>query len=115
VIGASLGVWMFYVQHQFEETYWHDDESWNHPDAALYGSSYYDLPPVLAWLTGYIGIHHVHHLYGRIPFYRLPEVLAENPELADIRRLTIKDSFKTVRLRLWDSAQNKMVGFADIA
>ena len=101
VIGASVGVWLFYVQHQFEQTYWERDIDWSHPDAALHGSSFYDLPRWLMWLTGNIGIHHLHHLSSRIPFYRLPEALADYPELRSIGRLT-----------LWDSGSHQMVPFA---
>ena len=79
LMGASAGVWLFYVQHQFEHTYWRDDQNWNLPDAALHGSSHYELPGILRWFTANIGVHHVHHLCSRIPFYRLPSVLREHP------------------------------------
>ena len=82
LLAASLGVWLFYVQHQFEQTSWDDNTSWDLHDAALHGSSHYDLPPVLRWFTANIGIHHVHHLCSRIPYYRLPRVLRDHPELA---------------------------------
>lgn len=106
---ASIGVWMFYVQHQFEDTVWAGNDDWDLPEAALYGSSHYDLPAVLRWLTANIGIHHVHHLNSRIPYYRLPQVLKDFPELAAVRRLTIAESFACVKLRLWDESQHKMV------
>jgi len=77
LLAASMGVWLFYVQHQFEETVWAEDPAWNLHEAALHGSSHYDLPPVLRWLTGHIGVHHVHHLSSRVPFYRLPAVLLD--------------------------------------
>ena len=115
VMAASIGVWMFYVQHQFEDTYWAENDEWNHADAALYGSSYYALPPLFAWLTGNIGIHHVHHLYGRIPFYRLPQVLRDNPDLANIHRITFWESLSCVKLQLWDNNQRKLVSFANAA
>ncbi len=111
-IAASLGVWMFYVQHQFEETVWENGADWNVHEAALHGSSYYDLPAWLAWTTGYIGIHHVHHLYSKIAFYRLPQVLRDYPELKDVHRITIRQSLGTVKLRLWDEKQKKLVSFA---
>ncbi len=111
---ASIGVWLFYVQHQFEETLWERDEKWSHQDASLYGSSYYDLPLVLRWLTGNIGVHHVHHLASRIPYYRLPEVLRDHPELARIGRLTLAQSFGCVRLTLWDEARRRLVSFRDM-
>ena len=111
VIGASIGVWLFYVQHQFEQTYWERDTDWSHPDAALHGSSFYDLPRWLMWLTGNIGIHHLHHLSSRIPFYRLPEALADYPELRGIGRLTLWQSLACVRLTLWDRACHRMISF----
>ena len=75
VLGASIGVWLFYVQHQFEDTSWSHDEAWSFHEAALHGSSHYHLPGVLRWLTANIGVHHIHHLCSRIPCYRLPDVL----------------------------------------
>ena len=114
VFSASMGVWLFYVQHQFEETIWAEGKTWNQEDAALYGSSHYDLPVGLKWLTAYIGVHHVHHLVSRIPFYRLPEVLKTYPELADVHRITLWESFSHVRLKLWDPDQRRLVSFADV-
>jgi acyl-lipid omega-6 desaturase (Delta-12 desaturase) len=111
LIGASIGVWLFYVQHQFEDTYWEHHSGWTHQDAALHGSTFYDLPRPLMWLTGYIGIHHVHHLSSRIPFYRLPQVLADHPHLRDIGRLTLWQSIKCVRLTLWDENAKQLVPF----
>lgn len=112
VVGASIGVWLFYVQHQFEQTYWEQASDWSQPDAALHGSSFYDLPRWLMWLTGNIGIHHLHHLSSRIPFYRLPEALADYPELRTIGRLTLWQSLACVRLTLWDAGHRQMVPFA---
>ena len=112
VLAASLGVWMFYVQHQFEETVWEKDANWSVHEAALNGSSYYDLPGWLAWMTGNIGVHHVHHLYSKIAFYRLPHVLRDYPELVNVHRITIRESFATIKLRLWDEKQKKLVSFA---
>ncbi len=110
--GAAIaGVWLFYVQHQFEDAVWDENADWKLHDAALYGSSYYVLPGILRWMTANIGIHHVHHLYSRIPFYRLNRVLKDYPELADTRRLTIWQSLKTPRLKLWDSQKRRMVSF----
>jgi omega-6 fatty acid desaturase (delta-12 desaturase) len=111
--GASLGVWLFYVQHQFEATYWEQEPDWSHPDAALHGSSYYDLPKPLMWLTGNIGVHHVHHLSSRIPMHRLPQVLRDYPQLKTIGRLTLWQSLKCVRLTLWDESAKRMVSFRD--
>ena len=92
LVAASAGVWLFFVQHQFEETHWEMGDEWQLHDAALHGSSHYVLPPVLRWFTGNIGIHHVHHLYSRIPFYRLPEVLRDHSALATANRLTLRES-----------------------
>jgi acyl-lipid omega-6 desaturase (Delta-12 desaturase) len=112
-IAASIGVWLFYLQHQFEDTFWERPPEWNHEDAALHGSSYYDLPKPLMWLTGYIGAHHLHHLANRIPFYNLPAVLKAYPELTKIGRLTFWDSLKCVRLTLWCEAEKRMISFGD--
>jgi acyl-lipid omega-6 desaturase (Delta-12 desaturase) len=112
LVGASIGVWLFYVQHQFERTSWEHDPDWTHAAAALHGSSFYDLPKPLMWLTGNIGIHHLHHLCSRIPFYRLPEVLADHPELRTIGRITLWQSLKCVRLTLWDEERKLLVPFS---
>ena len=113
-IAASIGVWLFYVQHQFEQTYWEHNTDWSHPDAALHGSSFYDLPAPLMWVTGNIGVHHLHHLSSRIPFYRLSEVLSDYPELRTIGRLTLRESLKCVKLALWDQQSKKMVPFGTL-
>jgi len=112
VIGASIGVWLFYVQHQFGETHWSRDGEWNRENAALFGSSYYDLPQPLMWITGNIGVHHVHHLSSRIPFYQLPRILKAHPELKQVGRLTLWQSFKCVKLALWCEQRRQMVSFA---
>ncbi len=114
LIGASLGVWLFYVQHQFEDTFWADDRAWNVHEAALHGSSYYDLPIILRWFTANIGIHHVHHLCSRIPFYRLPLALRHHPDLAKVGRLTLWQSLSCVRLVLWDEAARRLIGFREL-
>ena len=113
IIATALGAWLTYVHHQFENTIWIPAEEWNFHDAALFGSTYYDLPTILRWFTGDIGVHHVHHLCSRIPFYRLSQVLKDYPELKEINRLTIKESFKTVRLNIWDDDKNKLVSFRE--
>lgn len=114
VIAATIGVWLFFVQHQFERTTWESLPEWQRQEAALHGSSHYDLPVPLRWLTGNIGVHHVHHLCSRIPFYRLQRVLKNHPELRDINRLTLWDSLRTVRLALWDQNQNRLVSFKEV-
>ena len=111
LLAASIGVWLFYVQHQFEDVKWARNGSWAHSDAALMGSSYYDLPALLHWITGNIGIHHIHHLNSRIPYYRLPAVLRDFPELKSIGRLTILDSIRNARLALWCERRQKMISF----
>jgi omega-6 fatty acid desaturase (delta-12 desaturase) len=113
LLAATAGVWLFYVQHQFEHTTWERDGDWNLHDAALRGSSHYDLPTFLRWFTANIGVHHVHHLCSRIPYYRLPEVLHDYPELREVGRLTLRESLRCVRLVLWDEAQKRLVSFPE--
>jgi acyl-lipid omega-6 desaturase (Delta-12 desaturase) len=113
VVSASIAVWFFYVQHQFEDTLWLHDGDWSFHEAALLGSSHYELPRALAWFTGNIGVHHVHHLSSRIPFYRLPEVLRDHPELVGVGRLTFVQSFKCATLALWDEKQKRLVSFLE--
>ncbi|MFP1630898.1 fatty acid desaturase [Zhengella sp. ZM62] len=113
LMGAVAGVWLFYIQHQFDPTFWARAPEWEREQAALEGSSFYDLPRPLMWATGYIGIHHVHHLAARVPFWRLPEVLKAYPEFRDKGRLTFWQSLKCVRLTLWDEPTHRLVSFAD--
>lgn len=110
--GLTLGVWLFYIQHNFEETYWRRHHDWDYSAAALEGSSYYQMPRLLNWLTGDIAVHHVHHLSSRIPNYRLREVLADHPELEDVSRVGFFDGLRSTRLPLWDERTGRMVGFA---
>jgi omega-6 fatty acid desaturase (delta-12 desaturase) len=107
-------VWLFYVQHQFEHTQYDEAEDWDLHEAALKGSSYYRLPAVLQWFSANIGIHHVHHLYSRIPFYRLPEVLRDNAELAENNLLTVRESLASARLHLWDEKTRRLLSFRDV-
>ena len=111
MLAATIGVWLFYVQHQFEDTRWVRETNWSLPEAALHGSSYYDLPPVLRWFSANIGVHHVHHLASRIPFYRLPEVLRDHPELAKVGRLTLWRSLACVNYALWDEDAGRLISF----
>jgi omega-6 fatty acid desaturase (delta-12 desaturase) len=111
LMAASMGVWLFYVQHQFEGVAWARTGDWSHNEAALTGSSYYDLPGFLRWISGNIGIHHIHHLNSRIPYYRLPKVLQDHPELKTVGRLTLWDSLKSTRLSLWCEQREKLVSF----
>ena len=112
LLASVIGMWLFYVQHQFEDTAWQRDADWNVQTAAIEGSSFYDLPPVLAWLTADIGAHHVHHLASRIPFYRLRDVLRDHDGLTKCGRVTLRDSFRSARLHLWDEATQQLVPFA---
>ena len=111
MVAASLGVWLFYVQHQFEDTYWARRPKWNATEAAFHGSSYYDLPAVLRWMTGNIGVHHVHHVSSRIPFYRLNTVLKHHPKLKDFGRISMLESVRLAGLTLWDEAGQKLISF----
>ncbi|MDP2357765.1 MAG: fatty acid desaturase [Beijerinckiaceae bacterium] len=113
LLAASTGVWLFYVQHQFEHTSWAEGDRWKYVDAALNGSSFYDLPPVLHWFTANIGVHHVHHLCSRVPYHRLMSVLNEFPELRNTSRITLGQSFRMVRLTLWDDQRRILVSFAE--
>ena len=113
VLAATMGVWLFYVQHQFEGTTWREATDWRQPEAALHGSSHYDLPLVLRWFSANIGVHHVHHLSSGVPFYRLPEVLRTYPELHEVGRLTLWRSLGCVRLALWDEETRRLVSFRE--
>lgn len=112
LVAASIGVWLFYVQHQFEETSWDREPAWQMQDAALHGSSYYVLPGPLRWLTANIGMHHLHHLQARVPYYRLPEILRDHPHLADVQRLTLRESFACIGKDLWDEKSRRLISFS---
>jgi omega-6 fatty acid desaturase (delta-12 desaturase) len=114
LVAGSIGVWLFYVQHQFEWTFWAREGEWTLHEAALYGSSHYDLPAILRWLTANIGVHHVHHLCSRIPYYRLPLALCDHPELRRVSRLTLIESFRCVRFALWDEHRRRLVSFREM-
>jgi acyl-lipid omega-6 desaturase (Delta-12 desaturase) len=114
LLAGLIGVWLFYVQHQFEDTFWAREGSWTFHEAALYGSSHYALPAVLRWFTANIGVHHVHHLCSRIPYYRLQQVLRDHPQLAAIGRLTLWQSVKSVRMVLWDERDRRLVVFREM-
>ncbi len=112
-VAALAGIWLFYVQHQFDPTYWARSEDWQSLDAALLGSSFYKLPAVLRWFSGNIGLHHIHHLNPRIPNYRLQECLKAIPELRLEHPLTLGRSFAAVSLNLWDEARRRLVSFRE--
>jgi omega-6 fatty acid desaturase (delta-12 desaturase) len=113
LLAASIGVWLFYVQHQFEDTYWEPAYAWDFDAAAMEGCSHYDLPRVLHWMTGHLGFHHIHHLSSRIPNYRLRECFERHPELRKVRRLSFRESLRCPRLALWDEARRRLVSFKE--
>lgn len=111
IVGGSVGVWMFYVQHQYEDTYWRHRADWSYVDAALYGSSYYRLPKIFQWFTANIGLHHIHHLDSRIPNYRLQQCHDENPGLQCARTISAWESLACLSYKLWDEDKRQMVGY----
>ncbi len=113
IIAGTVGVWLFYVQHQFETTHWEAGDKWNPQDAALYGSSHYDLPFVLRWATANIGAHHIHHLHSKIPYYHLPRIMKDHPQLREVSRITLWQSVKCANLHLWDEANRKLISFRE--
>ncbi|WP_096186368.1 fatty acid desaturase [Evansella halocellulosilytica] len=112
-ISATVGIWLFYVQHQFEDSFFENDTDWSFVQAAIDGSSYYKLPKVLQWLTGNIGFHHIHHLKPRIPNYNLEKVHNNTPILHNVTTITILSSLKSIRFRLWDVESKKFISFQD--
>ncbi|WP_256758034.1 fatty acid desaturase [Cohnella sp. WQ 127256] len=113
-LSGALGIWLFYVQHQFEESYFEHDEEWSYVKAAVEGSSYYKLPKVLQWITGNIGFHHVHHLSPRVPNYLLEDAHNAVPPLQHASTVTLKTSLKAIRFRLWDEEKKDFVSFKQI-
>ncbi len=111
LIAAAMGIWLFYVQHQFENAYWARHEQWDPIKAALQGSSYYKLPKILQWFTGNIGLHHIHHIRPAIPNYHLQKCYDEMPVFQRVTPLTLRSSLRSIRLKLWDEQRQKMVGF----
>ncbi len=111
LLSGTIGVWLFYIQHQFEDTYWREHEEWDFYRAGIEGSSLYDLPALLHWFTGNIGFHHVHHLASAIPNYRLKECFTQVQELHHVTRLTIWTSLRSARLHLWDEVEGRLVSF----
>ena len=111
LLAGSTGIWLFYVQHQFEDAYWESAEVWSYAEAALRGSSYLRLPRVLQFFTGNIGFHHVHHLNARIPNYNLQRAHDENPVFHQVPTLSLWDGLRAVRLKLWDERRGRLVTF----
>lgn len=112
-IAASVGSWLFFVQHQYEQAYWQPNAQWDSTRAAMDGSSYYRLPRILQWFTGNIGFHHIHHLESRIPNYNLPICYEQVPALQDAVTLGVWDSVKCARFKLWDEQLERMVTFGE--
>jgi omega-6 fatty acid desaturase (delta-12 desaturase) len=111
MISGSLGVWLFYIQHTFEDSYFEEDEHWEYVKAAVEGSSYYKLPKLLQWLTGNIGYHHVHHLSPRVPNYKLEEVHNNTEPLQNVPTITLATSLSSLKFRLYDEENKRFVGF----
>ncbi len=111
MVASSAGVWLFYVQHQFEGVYWERGEDWDYEKAALQGSSYYKLPRILQWFSGNIGFHHIHHLSPRIPNYHLEKCHRSEPLFQTVKAVTLFSSLKSFKFRLWDERLRKMVGY----
>jgi omega-6 fatty acid desaturase (delta-12 desaturase) len=112
MLAGSVGIWLFYVQHQFEDAYWEDTASWSYADAALRGSSYLKLPKILQFFSGNIGLHHVHHLNARIPNYNLQRAHDENEIFHAVPTLSLRDGLRAVRFKLWDEERRRLVTFA---
>ena len=113
LLAGAAGVWLFYVQHQFEDVYWERKENWSYAESALQGSSHLKLPKVLQFFTGNIGLHHVHHLSARIPNYNLQRAHDDNPVFHDVPTLTLRDGFRVLRLKLYDEDRRRLVTFSD--
>jgi acyl-lipid omega-6 desaturase (Delta-12 desaturase) len=111
MISGAAGIWLFYVQHTFEDSYFEEDKDWEYVKAAVEGSSFYKLPKLLQWLTGNIGYHHVHHLSPRVPNYKLEEAHNQTTPLQNVPTITLATSIKSIRFRLWDEANKNFVGF----
>ena len=111
LLAGAIGIWLFYVQHQFEDAYWKDSTDWSYVDAALHGSSYLKLPKVLQFFSGNIGLHHVHHLNAKIPNYNLQRAHDENPIFHDVPVLTLRDGLRAVHLKLWDESRGTLITF----
>jgi omega-6 fatty acid desaturase (delta-12 desaturase) len=110
-VAGSAGVWLFYVQHQFEDAYWERGGDWAYTEAALKGSSFYKLPRILQWFSGNIGFHHIHHLSPRIPNYNLERCHRSDPLFRDVKPVTLFSSLRSMTLRLWDESDKKLVGY----
>ena len=112
LLAGAVGIWLFYVQHQFEDAYWQRSDQWSYADSALCGSSFLKLPKPLQFMTGNIGYHHIHHLSVRIPNYNLQRAHEENPVFHSVPTLSLWDGLRAVRLKLWDERRGRLVTFA---
>lgn len=112
-IAASVGAWLFYVQHQYEDAYWEHEDSWNYTEAAIKGSSFYRLPKILQWFSGNIGFHHVHHLTPKIPNYYLEECHKSDGMFEEAKTLTISNSISAAFLSLWDEESKRLISFGE--
>src|SRR5439155_14033688 len=113
-LAGSAGVWLFYVQHQFEDVYWERGQEWDYAMAALKGSSFYKLPKVLQWFSGSIGFHHIHHLSPAIPNYNLEKCHNAEPLFQTVKPVTLFRSFKSFTFRLWDERRHRLVSFGHL-
>src|SRR5881398_1785066 len=113
-MAGTAGVWLFYVQHQFEGVYWERREEWDYAQAALQGSSFYKLPRILQWFSGNIGFHHIHHLSPRIPNYHLEKCHKSEPVFQSVPPVTLFSSLKSLTFRLWDEQRRKLVGYRSL-
>ena len=114
IMASSCGVWMFYVQHQYEDAYWVEGEDWDYTTAAIQGSSYYELPKILQWFSGNIGFHHIHHLSPMIPNYNLEKCHMADPFFREVKSMTLLSSLKSINSRLWDEDSKKMISFREL-
>jgi omega-6 fatty acid desaturase (delta-12 desaturase) len=113
-VAGATGLWLFYVQHQFQGVYWERDDKWDYTAAAMRGSSYYKLPKVLQWLSGNIGFHHIHHLSPRIPNYNLQQCHDSDPRFAEVTSLSLLSSLRSLKFRFWDEHTKELVGYAHL-
>lgn len=113
-LSGAAGIWLFYIQHQFEDTYFEHAEEWDYVSAAMQGSSFYKLPRILQWMTGNIGFHHVHHLDPQVPNYNLPQIHESNAAIREVPSIGLRLSLQALRYRLWDESSKRFVGFKDL-
>ena len=114
LMAGGAGIWLFYVQHQFEDVYWERNEKWDYVAAAIQGSSFYKLPKLFQWFSGNIGFHHIHHVSSRIPNYYLEKCHVENEVFKRVKPVTLRTSLKSAKFRLWDEAEQRLVGFTGV-